>query len=226
MGASDRVIKQVASVKGREEDVTSRLANELTGHLLDAIKSKLGSEPKRLKGVSLQAYVTKKTSEEPGLGADLLVALVVHDSKGQVRLAKAFLAQAKVGIVKQNKKKVQKTPIQIVARERRILGQAKTMLDVSPDSFFFLYSDAEIRVTSAFEVVLYHKSVVDTERMGSKKLGVFFRDYFRCFIGDHRIGMLCATPQDFEAFAKTHQVSRGVLFTLTADDSLDADGRP
>jgi len=142
-----------------EEDITTRLAAEIESHLNNH----------KYEGVMITAKVfTRKgrNSEEKITGADLGVILNINN--GQIQ--KAFLSQAKKGQYNNGNIKLDRNKLDI---------QCKKMLNISSDSFIFIYTSRGIFVVPAFN---YRNTYLN-----HKNLGNFFFDFLTCFIGDHKI---------------------------------------
>jgi hypothetical protein len=95
------------------------------------------------------------------------------------RIRKGFLAQSK--LVKDG---------QINSAEfERMVGQCQDMLELSPDSFVFLYSKEGIRIVSAAAVVGVQKKrgAFDPSPLYSRDVQTFYEAHLECFIGDPRI---------------------------------------
>lgn len=179
---SDKIIQHYGNdifmcddtIEGRETEITPSLATEITFHLLDEVVKLL--DGKNVEGIFFKVQAFKQ-SEEKRIGADLLGLLSINFN-GQTT-TKFYLAQAKIG-----KRRNKGT---IYSNNPDILKQANTMLSITPDSFFFLYTENGIEVISAFPISLYNKSIINTQNIKTKLFQDFYIDFFDCFIGDNRI---------------------------------------
>ncbi|MGD6856364.1 hypothetical protein ACQCVO_14910 [Bacillus infantis] len=200
---ANRIIELQKDVKGREEKISDQLESEITLHLLEEIKGLLNN--KVINGVNfvVRTY-TKK--EEKDIGADLggLIEVTI-DGK---TIKKAFLAQAKTAEVKGGKKSTSKY---IYTYNKDIPGQAENMLSITSDSFFFLYTNEGIYVVSALHVHGNDKKSINTKELYYKEFGEFYSEFFKCFIGDHKIAEIYDTPEELEKFAEDNNVNN-VLF--------------
>jgi hypothetical protein len=110
-------------------------------------------------------------SEEKRFGADFLG--VFEATTTELSLSKGFLSQSKMLDIGD----------QLSSKEyNRLREQCRRMLDRTPDSFVFLYAAAGVRVVSANAVL--HSAERSLDELGTKEVGEFFHDHFRCFIGD------------------------------------------
>lgn len=204
------VVHSKPSIKGREEDVSSQVAHEITEHLLERVAS--GLHGRTLDGVRFSSYTVKK-SEEAHAGADILGILKLH--AGRATLIKAFLAQAKVGTYKP-KSLSGRTP-RIYAREARLLGQCMDMLKLTSDSFVFVYTPQGAFVFPAFAVALSQDNFVCSHQHFYKSFGTFWKEFLKCFIGDHQIlGRIPTSCQDLRSIADMFGAENAIIIEADA----------
>jgi hypothetical protein len=110
-------------------------------------------------------------SEESRYGADFLGVFEVTTSG--LSFAKGFLAQAKI---------LELGHALAPTEHNRLRQQCRRMLDVTPDSFVFLYGGSGVRIVSGLAVLGSDQRSL--HELGSKSPGEFFHDHFHCFIGD------------------------------------------
>lgn len=130
-----------------------------------------------VKGVTWQAKTLTDhgpKSQEKKYGADFIGALSINIEGYQVR--KGFLAQAKLVEPEQSFPK---------AEYDRLKDQADKMLEATPDSYVFLYSQAGIYVVPALAVLSGGSR--NPHELHYRSLGRFFEEHFASFIGDRRI---------------------------------------
>lgn len=176
---SDKVINRRMkidnTVVGREEDITSKLEEKLSDDLNEQISKDLNEYSGE---IVFEVYPFKKT-EEKYVGADLC-GIVDFNHNGK-RVVKYFLAQSKVCSVKKSKKgKYYK------GGDSNLSGQVQDMLNITSDSFVFIYSDEGIFVTPALGIKL-SDGKIDTRNQYYKSLGHFYAEFFKCFVGDHLV---------------------------------------
>ncbi|UOE77160.1 hypothetical protein [Parageobacillus thermoglucosidasius] len=185
-------------IEGREEELTSQFKSEISNHLIDEIRRRLNN--KEVNGVKFKVYTYKK-KDESDIGADLAGFLEI--SNGNQKITKAFLAQAKVCKIKKSKQ-----GIQITGYDRRIINQAKKMLNITSDSFIFLYTNKGIYVTPAFGIVLNNSKKIDSKKLYYKSIGGFYKEFLKCFVGDHKLAELYNKPNDLKEIAKGVNANR------------------
>jgi hypothetical protein len=115
----------------------------------------------------------------------------------ELAVSKGFLAQAK--LVRNGSS----------GDLKELREQCKKMLNLSPDSFVFLYGQSGVRVVPAISVV---GSKVDPLQLYSRSAQRFFEEHFECFIGDGNIQS--ATPATLDAL----QVRRAILIRAVLAD--------
>lgn len=141
-------------------------------------------------------------SQEKQFGADFLGVLRV--SVGQYRVAKGFLAQAKLATRNS-------------ARDRRkLVDQCRDMLDLSPDSFVFVYSTKSFRVVPAISVLAAAGRLDDLYSRGIRR---FFEAHVECFIGDENISS--PTPTGLERLAEAAQARTAFDISLSDEPQFD-----
>lgn len=169
-----RRIKIDNTITGREEDITSKLETKLSEDLNEQISTSLnGYEGK----ITFEVYPFKKT-EEKKVGADLCgIVDINHNGK---RVVKYFLAQSKVCSVKTRDGKTY-----YHGGDANLSSQVNEMLNITSDSFVFLYTDEGIYVTPAFGIKV-SDGKIDTRDQYYKSIGTFYGEFFKCFVGDHK----------------------------------------
>ena len=154
-----------------EEDITSQFAGQLK-NILNF------SEPDF--SVQCRAIVTKKTSEEPTLGADILV--VISFDSPELTVSKGFLAQAKR--IELGKSIGGHGPM------KTLRDQCKKMLNFTPESYVWLYSKESFRVQRAITLEAITTNKPDDAI--THPFQWFFYDFLISMRGDPSI-----TLQDF-----------------------------
>lgn len=188
-----------------EEDITSQFAGQLK-HILTL------SEP----GFSIQcrAIVTKKTTEEPTLGADILV--VISFDAPEVSISKGFLAQAKQLEIGKS--------IGGSGPMNTLRTQCRNMLDHTPESYVWLYSKDSFRVQRAATAEALTTNKPDDAL--SHPFHWFFYDFLISMRGDPSL-----TLQDFPRLQRIVDELRIPLVLLisatsTGDDRPRGGGAP
>jgi len=131
-------------------------------------------------------------SQESEFGADFMGVLDVD--LPDFTVSKGFLAQAKMGKRISSKEK------------KRLLVQCENMLDHSPASFVFIYSNHGVRVVPAVSVVAAQGNLGKLYDRSAKR---FFEEHLECFIGDPRIA--CPSPKTLENLRLDFQ-ARSAIF--------------
>ena len=113
-------------------------------------------------------------AQEKTYGADFLGVLQI--SLEDYAVSKGFLAQAKLI-----------EPEDSMSRRDfdRMEQQCRDMLELSPDSFVFLYSLSDIRVVPALSVI--SAGYRNPHELYSRSIARFYEEHFECFIGDQQI---------------------------------------
>jgi hypothetical protein len=153
-----------------EEDITAQLASEIESRINEY----------RYRDIIIMAKVFSRSSEEKIIGADLGVILNIDNG----RIQKAFLAQAKKGQYNTGYLRIGRIRLDV---------QCQKMLNVSSDSFIFIYTHQGIFVVPAFNYQNYY--------LNHKNLGRFFSDFLKCFIGDHKLINFVKRPESLLEFA-------------------------
>lgn len=136
-------------------------------------------------------------SAESQIGADLLS--VVQFNLPGFAVTKGFLAQAKL---------VEPSTTFPGTESQRLRNQCDKMLDVSPASYVFLYSEhSGIRVVPAIE--LTGSRDCNPHELTSRSISQFFTEHFECFIGDRRFRE--ATRKGLDILREEYR-ARKVLF--------------
>ena len=178
------MLEEYRKISNREEETTHNLAREIR-RLIKGIKERLHG--RTIRGVKFGAYVLHKQTEEPVVGADL--AGIIRLTVDNITVSKMFLAQAKVGEFRYG----HKYPTTI-RKDPNLLPQCEKMLKRSSDSFVFIYTERGVFVVPALSVRLANKNSLDLrEHYCYERFGNFYKEFFRCFIGDHLI-----YPPDFD----------------------------
>lgn len=187
------VLNDYSDLKGREEEITGQLRGEINRRLLEKIKEKLND--KKINGCKISIATFKKIQESK-VGADF--AGIIEISNGDIEISKAFLAQAKVGTASED----DHTDEVFEAENPDILKQANKMLEVSSDSFIFIYTKSGIACVPAFQVQLAGVNKITTKDFPYRKFDSFFEEFFKCFIGDHKISPKAIGATSLEDYAE------------------------
>jgi hypothetical protein len=151
-------------------DGTTPGEDAFTKEFTGAVKANLRRV--RVDGVRVDAYVKTRPvvaqSEEPKIGADLVVVLKVDLE--ECALAKGFLVQAKM-----------------VGNRRGLDAQTRKMLDLTEHSWVWTYSDSGISVVPAADALDRGRRRKKGRQPGTKELACLVRRFLRCEVGDTRI---------------------------------------
>lgn len=179
-------LRDANTVIERIEDAAKRTAQSFAErtvnqepHFTDRLLSRIEDAVNATAGT--RARWTARTLTDRGPGAEeSLVGADFHGSfevfSGQLRVGKGFLAQAKM---------LAQSASLSASEHSRLQEQCERMLAHSPDAFVFLYSESGVRVVSATVVNAASERTLD--ELGTKQIGEFFLDHFKCFIGDPRL---------------------------------------
>jgi hypothetical protein len=137
-------------------------------------------------------------SQEARYGADFMGVLNV--ALPDYKVSKGFLAQAK--LVRGGK----------VAGLAELKRQCERMLQLSPDSFVFLYGSGGVRVVPAISVVA---TSAEPSSLYSRSAKRFFEEHLQCFIGDGSIQS--PTPQALEDLRRSYEMRSAVVIAAEAD---------
>lgn len=209
--SAEKVVSDVLNIhddlKGREERITAQLELGITRHLLDEIEKRLNA--KTIHGVNFRVRVLHKHTEEPLVGADL--ESILQLTVGNTTISKRFLAQAKVGKFSRYNSKYPTVPY-----NRKFQSQCQKMLEYSSDSFVFIYTRKGIFVVPALSVRLANKNSLNLrQHYCYERFGKFYRDFFRCFIGDHKIAPPYDPTKDLLDLASESGAANLLLVTAT-----------
>jgi hypothetical protein len=180
-----RIVREIGqSVREAADGVihdysVERIVDEphITDRLLGAIGERLRGG--RADGVIWSAKTLRpgqgKANEEQRHGADFLGVLEI--SLPELAVKKGFLIQAKRA----------EPDVPLPSGEwKRMVGQCKTMLEVTPAAFVAIYSrSAGVRFVPAIEIV--GSTTEDLFAHYSRDIGSFFELFVECFIGDRAL---------------------------------------
>jgi len=167
------------------ERLIANLQNQLDGKTVKGIRWKAKSLTDR--GIRAQ---------EATFGADFLGVLTLDLL--EFRVTKGFFAQAK--LIRRQGDMVRSSEF------KRLKKQCEKMLNVTPDSFVFLYSKRGIRIVPACSVM--GTSSKELKRLTDRTIGRFFAEYVECFIGDPKLN--APSLDRFYALAEQHGVRQGL----------------
>lgn len=151
-----------------------------------------------------------KGSQESEFGADFMA--VFRASLPDLNVAKGFLAQSKL---------VEPGQSFSAAEATRLRAQCAKMLEHSPASFVFVYSQQSgIVVVPAGEVLAARDC--NPHELTALPMGKFYEQHFECFIGDHSING--ADPAGLEALREKATARRLFLLSGGAWQAQGRDG--
>ena len=114
-------------------------------------------------------------SQESRVGADFLG--VVSAALPEFAVTKGFLAQAK---------RLERGEVLRAADLATLKAQCRAMLELTPDSFVFLYAHSGIVIVPAIAVVAYQHG--NLHELHQRSITTFLLDHFSCFVGDASLG--------------------------------------
>lgn len=171
----------------------------MTDRMLGAIEESLTDY--RVKGIRWSAKTLTdrgRGAQESEYGADFMGVLNI--ALPEFTVSKGFLAQAKLvrndssGDVKELKR------------------QCDKMLNLSSDSFVFLYGQDGVRVVPAISVL---GSSADPLELYSRSAQRFFEEHLQCFIGDRNIQS--PTPSTLKAMRDRFEARAALIIQARAD---------
>lgn len=165
----------------------------MTDRMLGAIEHSLRDA--RIKGIRWNAKtLTDRGSgaQERKYGADFMGVLNI--SLPEFSVQKGFLAQAK--LIRHGRS----------GDLRELKSQCESMLQLSPDSFVFLYGHDGVRVVSALSVVSANVDPVDLYSRSAQR---FYEEHLECFIGDRAINS--PTPATLKSLAERYATRSAIL---------------
>lgn len=189
-----RVVREIGQSVGRAADGViedysrERIVDEpqITDRLLGAIAERLrgGKADRVIWSAKTLRPSHGSANEEKRHGADFLS--VIEISLPDLAVKKGFLAQAKRA----------EPNVPLSGTEwKRMVGQCKTMLEVTPAAFVAIYSRSKgVRFVPAVEIV--GSTTEDLFAHYSRGIGSFFELFVECFIGDRRLNAAHITVLD------------------------------
>jgi len=199
-------IREAARQIGAATDSTVRALREgriehepaMTDRMLGAIEERLRDfQGHGIRWAAKTLTDRGRNSQESRYGADFLVVLNIE--LPDFSLSKGFLAQSKL---------IRHGRVHGIQGLRR---QCEQMLNLSPDSFVFLYSGKGVRVVPAISVVATTENPIE---LYSRSSQTFFEQHLECFVGDRAISS--PTPTVLEKLQRRYE----------ARSALWLEGRP
>jgi hypothetical protein len=175
-----------------------------TDRLLDNIENQLNG--KIFKGIHWKAKTLTalgRQSQESIFGADFLGILTLKLTG--LHVTKGFFAQAK--LIRHSGKLTKSSEFE------RLQEQCKKMLNVTPDSYVFIYSKRGIKIIPASLVM--RASAKNINSLSNRTIGQFFKEYVICLIGDRKLR--ASTLKKFYKLAKQYEVRQG-LYIHASDE--------
>jgi hypothetical protein len=182
---------------------------EITSTFMTLVESELNG--RNLGGVRVTTIIYKSRSRGQGeklVGADFANLLDIRFQ--DFRVQKAFLGQAK-------RIPGGRDPDRQLLSDRNLEAQCRKMLDITPASFVFVYTQDEVTVVPAVDVysLLNCTRPRPTVMLHRKKVGSFYAEFFKTFIGDHRIVQAVGDARALAEFAERYAIPRVQYISLT-----------
>lgn len=175
-GLVSRVKKAESYVLGAFEQGRVEQEPAMTDRLLASLEHQLDGS--QIGGVTWTAKTLKDRgagSQESEFGADFMA--VFHASLPDFEVTKGFLAQSKI---------IEPSQSFPASEANRLKAQCEKMLDHSPASYVFVYSQQSgISVVPAIDIVAARTA--NPHELDSMSMGTFYEKHFECFIGDRDI---------------------------------------
>jgi hypothetical protein len=142
-------------------------------------------------------------SEESWSGADLLMVLEIKSPDYEVR--KGVLVQAK---------RLEPGKQLAIRDARNLRSQCKDMLDLTPSSFVFIYSETGVITLSASIVEGSERRDLHQLEQWPNSTNIFFMDFMKCWTGDPR---LSATDREALAVLRAESNARNALLLKVSE---------
>ena len=180
-----RIIREIARII---EETAYRVVEDLEAGWIEQEHNftdrMLGRIEQAIDGYTIKGIVWKaKTftdrgpnAQETRYGADFLG--IVSIRLPNFSLDKGFLAQAKL---------LNPSGRMRSSEYQRLQQQCRNMLNITPDSFVFLYSPTGIRIIPASSVISCNTNINLYDDLYSRSISKFYENHFACFIGDIRL---------------------------------------
>jgi|SRR5271165_126554 len=169
--AEKGVTRAIASLRGRRVKREDDLSGVLKGNLDAELEGKIG----RLTwDCTILDHSSGDSAEEQEFGADLLIHVKFNGRK--LKYDKGVLAQAK---------KVEVGTRIPTAQHLRLQSQCRDMLQHTPESFVWIYSNSGMRCAPALGIVGSNDRDLNDQTVWTSYR--FFWELFRCPIGDENI---------------------------------------
>lgn len=183
---------------------------EINSAFIDSLESEL--DGRHVGGVRVGTWIYKSRARGRGeklTGADFGNLLDINFDS--FRVQKAFLGQAK-------KVPAGQDAIARLLRDRGLAAQCRKMLDITPASFVFIYTRDEVTVVPAVDVYSLLSCARPRPRvmLHGKRVGSFYAEYFKTFIGDHRIVEAIGDARALAEFSERYAVPRVQYISLTS----------
>lgn len=156
------------------DQLCGRLKETLVGVETDTIRWQADVVTGKRGRGAFKARSLKKTTEEPRLGADIIMVLDVETPTTVMR--KGFLAQAK---------RLDRGKVLDRSEHTRLLGQCQQMLSFTSSSMVFLYNKTGVHVVPAAAVIAHRDR--DLWTLFTWGLRLMFFDFAVCWFGDPRL---------------------------------------
>ena len=214
--SASAVLSLNSNIRGREEEITAQFKSEITQRMVDRVQANL--DGKVINGVQFAVQVFRR-AEEHEVGADLTGVLQIDTPTASVR--KVFLAQAKVC---DSGTDSWGNPIAICYDSNsRLRGQVRDMLAITPDSFAFFYMAEGVFVVPAFQINLTSGNRISTDEVYAHRIGPFYEEHFKCFIGDQRIAPPSTSPEGLEQLSEDLREKANHILSIQVKLPLELD---
>ena len=208
--SASAVLSQHAKLQGYEEDITAQLKYEITKEMVNRVQANL--DGKVIHGVEFAVQVFRRT-QESNVGADLMGVVQIETPTGSVQ--KGFLAQAKVCSLDTDS---WGNHVAICRDSNsRLRKQVRDMLAQTPDSFAFFYTAEGIFVVPALQISLTSGNRISTDEVYAHRIGPFYEEHFKCFIGDQRIAPPSTSPDDLEQLSEELSEKANHVLSIQAE---------
>ncbi|WP_237152087.1 hypothetical protein [Oryzibacter oryziterrae] len=188
-----------------EDDFTSRLADRIENAIDGVIDSGY-----RWNVVTRKLPWRGSSSEEKQYGADLMIVLSVNSPDFSV--SKGVLVQAK--ILQNVRELMTNFMYPTFTLDNHLRGQIQNMLQITPESFVWVYAEPGVRVMRAGTLAGCgnHRTVLEVE---NRSLANFMGQFLSCWHGDYRFA--AADKNSLETVAREYNAKRAVLISATSD---------
>lgn len=200
------ILDDYGDISAREEGITEQSRGDFNRNFMKKLKDEF--DDYNLNGIAVKIVTFTKKQEKEN-GADFVINLNI--SINGKKTLKAFLVQAKIADSKGKEASFN-------TNKNKIIKQCNDMLNFTSDSFVCLYTKNGFYFIPAYQILTIDSGAIKTEDFFYHKTKTFFYEFFKCFIGDHKIAFDISITNDFNEYTKRLNVNN-VINILINDES-------